>query len=283
MNAAYRHTKRTTSDLVATVLTAMGRDMVARSTIRRHLANVGVEPSSTNLRHAIAGLERFGYVRRKDDRVETLDHQGLHAWLNRDVPTPEYVTRQIADITRNCLDQKSRQESVVRGDFPDGPGRRGISDLVALALVTLDLDTVRRSTIRALCPQQPAPMTDGRIPKQTISTAINRACRRFELKGWISRDDAFVRVHDRDALRSWIEQGIDVSDERAASLLTVGRAVEQINARLGEGTAVSGWNAETARRHAEVRRQELIVLQRLMQAAPTRQASVRVVPRGRAL
>lgn len=169
--------------------------------------------------------------------------------------------------------------------YADGPPRRGVGDLVGLALVALDLDTVRRSTIRALCPAKPLPLPDGRLPKGSIPNAINRAYRRYEANGWVTRDGAFVHVHDRQGLRRWIDQGVDSTDERAAAMLALGTAVEQINARLDEGSAVSAWDAETARRHAEVRRQELIALTRLMKSIPggTARPGTRIVPRGRVL
>jgi hypothetical protein len=156
---------------------------------------------------------------------------------------------------------------------------RGIGDLAAIALIALDLDVVRRSTISALLPRG-----DGKKNRQ-IGGALRRAWRRFEHLGWASRDGDFIRVHDRNGLRCWIDQGADATPERAASLLSVEAAVRVINARLEEGTAVSGWDAATARRHDEVRRQELIALDRLMQAVPagTARPGVRVVPRGRAL
>ena len=177
----------------------------------------------------------------------------------------------------------SDPERGVGFEFEDGPPRRGIGDLVAVALVVLNLDVIHRSTVRALCPDKMMPRADGSMPKSKVNTQVNRAYRRFEANGWARRDGAFVRVHDRAALRSWVEQGVDISDAHAATMLSVEQAAKRINTDLETGAAVSGWDAATARRHAEVRRQELIALQRLMQAAPTRSPGVRIVPRGRAL
>lgn len=184
-------------------------------------------------------------------------------------------------------DAVPRWKSGDRGsEFADGkPPTRGISDLVAVALIALDLDVVRRHTIRLLLPEgERVPSPSGGTRNQ-VRDALNRAWRRFEHIGWITRDGDFIRIHDRDGLRSWIEQGVDLDDERAATMLEVQSAVAEINARLDEGTAVSGWDAETARRHAEVRRQELIALDRLMRAIPggTARPGVRITPRGRAL
>lgn len=170
-----------------------------------------------------------------------------------------------------------------RPHFEDGPPVRGISDLVAVALVALRLDTVRRSTIRALCPQQGLHKETGR--PVSIGPYVKSAIHRFEHRGWIKRDGDFLHVLNRDGLSRWVDQGVDIADERAAVMLSLEAAVDRINTRLDEGRAVSGWDAETTRRHAEVRRQELIALDRLMKAAPgaTARRGVRVVPKGRAL
>lgn len=169
--------------------------------------------------------------------------------------------------------------------FGDGPPMRGISDLVAVALVALDLDTVRRSTVRALLPAQGVQRETGESTKMPIRDYMRFALRRFERRQWIRRDGAFVHVLSRSGLRAWVSQGVDISGDRAATMLAVQEAVRQINADLDSGALVSGWDAATRRRHAEVRRQELIALQRLMQATPggTARPGVRIVPRGRAL
>lgn len=165
------------------------------------------------------------------------------------------------------------------------PPLRGISDLVAVALIALNLDTVRRTTIRNLCPAQGAHRETGQPTKLPIRQYVSNAIWKLERRGGVRRDGLFVHVLDRDALRSWIDQGVDLTDERAAEMLNVEEAARKINARLDEGTAVSGWDAETARRHTEVRRQELLALDRLIRAMPggTARPGVRIVPRGRAL
>lgn len=171
--------------------------------------------------------------------------------------------------------------------FDDGPPRRGIGDLVAVALIALDLETVRRSTVRALLPSQTFHHETGEPTSNRIGQFINRALRRFERNDWISRDGLFIHVHNRDGLRSWVDQGVDLTDERAARMLNVREAVEQINARLEDGSATSGWDAETARQYAEARRRELIAIQRLMRAAPNAsgpgRTGVRIVPAARVL
>ncbi|WP_143220356.1 hypothetical protein [Actinomadura sp. CNU-125] len=87
-----------------------------------------------------------------------------------------------------------------RGDFffLDGPPRRGISDLVAVALVMLRLDTVRRTTLTALLPQTGQHhQTGNHIPRGKIRTAVRGSLRRFEHNGWIVRDGHLVHVRDR--------------------------------------------------------------------------------------
>jgi hypothetical protein len=182
-------------------------------------------------------------------------------------PDPRDI--DLATITNRSVTEVPRWKTLGRtGEFSDGPPTRGVSDLVAVALIALNLDTVQRSTIRALCPKQ-----DGGRHGDPISAAFRRALRKFEHFGWINREGALIHVQDREAMCAWVALGVDVTDERAATLLAVREAVRQIN------------DAEAVHQHAEVRRRELIALQRLMQAIPagTARPGVRIVPRGRAL
>lgn len=173
-------------------------------------------------------------------------------------------------MTSNSTDDEPRwwHPDRTRGEFDDGPPRRGISDLVATALIALDLSTVRRATIRALCPNRGIHRETGQPTRNTITGQVNRALKRFEKNQWIRREGPFIHILNRDGLKSWIDQGVDLTDERAAKMLAVAEAVAQINTDLDTGAAVSGWDAALARRHAEVRRRELLALQRLMQSAP---------------
>src|SRR4051812_4314821 len=87
-----------------------------------------------------------------------------------------------------------------RGGSSSGPPKRGVSDLVALALVVLDLPAVSRSTVRALVVAQTGCATSR---SAGVASAFRRSLRNFEQAGWIERDDHSIHVRDRDALCRW--------------------------------------------------------------------------------
>jgi hypothetical protein len=160
-----------------------------------------------------------------------------------------------------------------KGEFDSGLPIRGISDLVALALAVLELSIVRRSTVRLLCP-------DG----ERVSKAFGRALRTFEQAGYIQRENEYLRVLNRGGLLSWIQEARDLTPQRARSLLNVQAAVSRLNAEtINADPAKSALTPSTA----EIRRQELIALSRLMEAGPgsssTGKGAVRIVPRSRSL
>lgn len=167
--------------------------------------------------------------------------------------------------------------------YEDGPARRGISDLVATILTVLDLDTIRRSTIRSLCPVKNFHPETGDPVKGSVGSSIGKALHRFERNAWVQRDGLYVHVKDRDGLRSWIDQAVDACEDRAAILRGVLQAAAEINTRIEDGSVISAWDAEQARRYAEVRRHELEAIDRLMRQAHTRIPARRLVHKGRLL
>lgn len=187
----------------------------------------------------------------------------------------------------------NRRALLAAGDFDPSTFRdaggpiRGISHLLALALAAMDLDVLRRSTIRSLLPRYAAPKFNGtnhvRRPAGVISRSINTAYRMFEEQGWIERitdgELLLVRVLDRESLFGWVVHAVDLTTERAAHLLDVAHTVQQLQ-RERVPVDVHGTIAE-------FRRQELLALKRLMEAAPgslTRERGrVVLVPKGRPL
>lgn len=137
-----------------------------------------------------------------------------------------------------------------RGVSASGPPKRGVSDLVALALVVMGLPAVSRSTVRALVVAQTGCATSR---SAGVASAFRRALRNFEQAGWVERDDHSIRVLDRAALCQWIEQGVDADPEHARGLLQIAAAVAELKA--GCPDAAHG--------------RELAALERLMQCPPS--------------
>lgn len=148
--------------------------------------------------------------------------------------------------------------------FGDAP-IRGISHLVAQALVLLNLPAVQRDTLRALMPE------DGtRAAKKTVGMQFNRALRKFHLWKWIDRgEDGTVTVIDGESLATWFAMAKDPTERRGVATLDIAAAVARLN-RAAEDLD-------------EGRRRELLALQRLMQDAPgavtNARGHVRVVPK----
>lgn len=160
----------------------------------------------------------------------------------------------------------TRMRTGCRGT-PGEPAARGTSDLVALALVALDLPAVSRVTLRALCFDKPT----GERSARAIRTQFRRALRIFEQAGWVMRGDRdLVHVLDPDGLRKWINAGTDVDEARAGQLLDVAYAA----GRLRSG-----------KQYVSARHRELVAVERLMRAVPCGpgRKGVRVVHRGGAL
>lgn len=150
--------------------------------------------------------------------------------------------------------------------FGEAP-RRGISHLVAEALVLLDLPTVHRDVIGSLLPDVGTPNV-----KNTVKMQFSRALRKFHGWKWIDRGaDGLITILDRDALVRWFTIAEDTDAYRAATSLNLAGAIQRMKA-----TAESGGIDE-------LRRQELLAMQRLMASAPgaatNERGTVRVVPR----
>lgn len=156
------------------------------------------------------------------------------------------------------------------GSFADGREPiRGISDLVAIALCAMQLTEVHRSTIRMLMPE-------GKSRRQ-VTVKVSTALSRFEKYGWVRRTRSTVMINNRAGLLSWVTQGADYEDDRAATLLRVRVAARDIEQIL----------ATEADDNTELRRLELLALKRLMEDAPGAHSkgrgAVRLIPRGGAL
>ena len=134
--------------------------------------------------------------------------------------------------------------------FSDGEApRRGISHLVAEALVLLDLPVVHRDVILLLMPK-----VDRRLTTSTVGMQFGRALRKFHNWKWINRgEDGLIAVLDRAALVQWFAIAEDADDNHAATTLDIVGAVHAMKA---------------ADSTDELRRRELQAIQRLMQSAP---------------
>lgn len=154
------------------------------------------------------------------------------------------------------------------GQFGEAP-KRGISHLVAEALVLLDLPVVHRDVLQALMPE-----IDVSHTKSTVAMLFGRAIQKFHRWAWINRtDDGLITVLDRDALTKWFEIAEDVNEKRAATTFDIAKAVRKINADFAAGMT------------DELRRRELAAIQRLMESAPgavtNERGTVRIVPKSR--
>ena len=156
------------------------------------------------------------------------------------------------------------------GRTHDEPPVRGISHLVAEALVLLSLPLVHRDTVRALMPEAAA-----KAGKNTINMQFGRALRKFNGWKWIDRrDDGTIAVLNRDALVEWFSAAQDLNDYRAATTLDLVGAAARLKTDLTGG-------------HDEIRRRELLAIKRLMESAAgaitNERGTVRAVPKSRAL
>lgn len=120
---------------------------------------------------------------------------------------------------------------------PETPRTR---QLVALALATLGLDAVTRSTVRALLPagttKPRGPASQARVHlgersgagKNRTSIAFGQALHEFEANGWLLRAGDVVKVRDRDAL---LGCALEASGAIAVHTLDARRAL--VTARRG--------------------------------------------------
>lgn len=190
-----------------------------------------------------------------------------------------------AELIADAITHALRREGLITGTSPANaaeiintyatrfkePPIRGISHLVAQALVLINLPTVHRDTLRALMPQ-----AKTRATKTTVGMQFNRALRKFSSWRWITRsDDGLIGVEDVEALANWFTIAVDATNDRAATTLDLARAITHLHDTIAAGDA------------DELRRQELMALHRLMQTAPgaiTRERGrVRVTPKSNPL
>lgn len=145
---------------------------------------------------------------------------------------------------------------------------RGISHLVAEAIVLLDLDEVHRDTIYSLLPDR----------KESKEQA-NKAIRKFDQWGWIHRtQEGTIRVLDADGLTNWFTAAEDSSDAHARTVFNVAAAIQLTNAATEASDSVSD---------RDLRRRELLAMRRLMETAPgsvtNARGTVRIVPKAATL
>lgn len=144
-----------------------------------------------------------------------------------------------ADEVINSTLEKAAKFS--NGEAP----RRGVSHLVAEALVLLNLPVVHRDVLVLLMPR-----VDGRLTTSTVGMQFGRALRKFHNWKWINRgEDGLIAVLDRAALVQWFAIAEDLDDDRAAITLDIVGAVRAMKA---------------ADNTDELRRQELQAVERLM-------------------
>lgn len=190
----------------------------------------------------------------------------IAAWLMHEADHGAEMRRHLALTAQGEVTRRDGEQNL-----------RGISHLIALALTVMEIDVVRRTTIRALLPE------GARKPGQSfngITIAYQRAIRRFETAGWITRIGTdLIGVNDPESLFGWVVNSQDVTPERAMTMLRIGVAAKA----AAEETAP----VNETEHMAEVRRQELLALTRLMQRAPgsvtNTRGRVRVVPKSSAL
>ena len=121
---------------------------------------------------------------------------------------------------------------------PETPRTR---QLVALALATLGLDIVTRSTVRALLPagttKLRGPASQARVHlgersgagKNRTSIAFGQALHEFEANHWLRRAGDVVKVRDRGAL---LDYALDTSGAVAVDALDIRRALAAARSEL---------------------------------------------------
>jgi hypothetical protein len=171
----------------------------------------------------------------------------------------------------------------------DGRVQIGTPRRVAYALAVFPIDTVQRTTIRAMLP----PGTTRRVQqavvrradsrhgsKNRVSVDFGQALKFFADQEWIDRGDVLLRIRDRDALRAHSLAGLPGVPDR---FIALEQAVEQLRAQV----------TSTARRDdppalAAIRLQELRAVEQLMRSGVSGsnwsgRGSVRFPHKGRVL
>jgi hypothetical protein len=149
----------------------------------------------------------------------------------------------------------------------DGRVQIGTPRRVSYALAVFPIDTVQRTTIRAMLP----PGTTRQVPQVIVRRAANRhgsknrvsidfgqALKFFADQGWIDRGEVLLRIRDRDALRAHALGGLP---DVPAHLIALEQAVTELRAQV----------TSTARRDdpaalVAIRWQELRAIEQLMRS-----------------
>jgi hypothetical protein len=169
----------------------------------------------------------------------------------------------------------------------DGRVQIGTPRRVAYALAVFPIDTVQRTTIRAMLP----PGTTRRVPQAIVRKAANRhgsknrvsidfgqALKVFADRGWIDRGEVLLRIRDRDALRAHALNGLPGVPDR---FIALEQAVTQLRAQAADRT-------EDSRALAVIRLRELRAIEQLMRSGASGsnwsgRGSVRFPHKGRVL
>ncbi len=223
----------------------------------RGAATLRVRSEAADLIAEVVWAQAFNKAPQAVPRARAIGHEVV-----RQLRREGLITGTKAVDSAEILEAVKRQANE-RGEAP----ARGVSHLVAQALVLLNLNVVHQDTISALVPD-----IDAGPMKNTVQMAFRRALRKFNNWKWINKsDDGLITIVDRNALTTWFTMAEDVNAERAATTLNIARAVSRINAAILAGDT------------GEVRRRELIAIKRVMESAPgsitNARGSVRAVPR----
>jgi hypothetical protein len=149
----------------------------------------------------------------------------------------------------------------------DGRVQIGTPRRVAYALAVFPIDTVQRTTIRAMLPpgitrQRPEAIVrraaDRGGSKNRISVDFGRALQFFAGRGWIDRGDVLLRIRDRDALRAHALSGLPGVPDR---FIALEQAVAQLRA-----PAAGADRREDSRALAAIRLRELRAIEQLMRS-----------------
>jgi len=171
----------------------------------------------------------------------------------------------------------------------DGRVQIGTPRRVAYALAVFPMDTVQRTTIRAMLP----PGITRRVPQAVVRRAANRhgsknrtsidfgqALQFFAGRGWIDRGEVLLRIRDRDALRAHALNGLPGVPDR---FIALEQAVTQLRDQAASATQRKDPDALVA-----IRLQELRAIEQLMRSGVSGsnwsgRGSVRFPHKGRVL
>lgn len=150
----------------------------------------------------------------------------------------------------------------VNGRVQIGTPRR-----VAYALAVFPIDTVQRTTIRAMLP----PGITRQVPQAVVRRAANRhgsknrvsidfgqALKFFADQGWIDRGEVLLRIRDRDALRAHALAGLPGVPDR---FIALEQAATQLRAQAAHAAQQKDLSTLAA-----IRMRELQAIEQLMRS-----------------